>query len=462
MFSHTLNWHFIVVIRALLIAYSLFSTVSHSQDEQNGVPLTTSSTTQTGINPPSIEQTLVPESVLAMQLAEALKLGPVADEAKAEALLSGLGIEPKNGWIAEYPVTPEVLGDIETGIALASDQGKIAHTKDQALKIFSEVKVRLGFDVKPGSNPPAGLIKKPGKTTVYRYTDSHGAAHFTDDVDSIPEANRKTMKIVSQTTLNGLSGGAGSSTTQAPAPQYTAKPKLKPEVINQQYEEQGPPVVTYYEPPESYNYLYSWIPYPFWSTGFYYPGYFMLKDFHRRVHVNRRPYYVSHHHRTGSDFPRSPKPGAVNRDRQRSLKPHGKDHSARFSSPKAQAGARAIAGYNPNGHGLTNGSSDYRRDRSRKPYSSERNSGTFGNTPVVPGGRIMMPNDMYRPGFSSGSGNPGTFGNTPVVPGGRIQMNNDLYRPGFQGGGSFEGGGNYRDHGGGGFAGGGSRGGGHR
>ena len=60
-----------------------------------------------------------------------------------------------------------------------------------------------------------------------------------------------------------------------------------------------------------------------------------------------------------------------------------------------------------------------------------------------------MPNDMYRPGFSTGSGNSGTFGNTPVVPGGRIQMNNDLYRPGFQGGGSFEGGGNYRGHGGG-------------
>ena len=280
----------------------------------------TSSTTQTGINPPSIEQTLVPESVFAMQLAEALKLGPVADEAKAEALLSGLGIEPKNGWIAEYPVTPEVLGDIETGIAMASDQGKIALTKDQALKLFNDVKIRLGFDVKPGPNPPAGLIKKPGKTTVYSYTDSHGAAHFTDDHDSIPEANRKTMKIVSQTTLKGLSGGAGSGTTQAPAPQYTTKPTLKPEVVNQQYEEQGPPVVTYYDPPEPYTYLYVWVPYPFWSTGFYYPGYFMLKDFHRRVHVNRRPYYVSHHHGSGSDFPRSRKPGGVSRDRQRPIK----------------------------------------------------------------------------------------------------------------------------------------------
>ena len=336
MFSHTLNWHFIVVIRALLIALSLLSTVSHGQDEQNGAQLPKPSTTQTGINSPSVEQTLVPESVFAMQLAEALKLGPVPDEAKAEELLSGLGIEPKNGWIAEYPVTPEVLGDIETGIVMASDQGKIAFTKDQALKLFSEVKVRLGFDVKSVSNPPAGLIKKPGKTTVYSYTDSHGAAHFTDDLDSIPEANRKTMKIVSQTALNGLSGGSGSGTSQAPAPPYTAKPKLKPEVIHQQYEEQGPPVVTYYEPPESYTYLYVWVPYPFWSTGFYYPGYFMSKDFHRRVHVNRRPYYVSHHHRTGSDFPRSSKPGAVNRRSAETIKSSPKGSFCRvFQSQSA-------------------------------------------------------------------------------------------------------------------------------
>ena len=453
MFTHISKQHIILVVRVLLIALSLVSTASHGQDEQNGAPLPIPSTSQTGINPSSIEQTLVPESVFAMQLAEALKLGPVDDEAKAEELLSGLGIEPKNGWIAEYPVTPEVLGDIETGITMAGDQGKIALTKDQALKLFGDLKVKLGFDVKPGSTPPAGLIKKPGKTTVYSYTDSHGAAHFTDDLDSIPVANRKTMKIVSQSALNGLSGGAGRGTTQAPAPQYTSKPTptLKPEVINQQYEEQGPPVVTYYEPPEPYTYLYIWVPYPFWSTGFYYPGYFMLKDFHRRVHVNRRPYYVSHHHGSGSNFPRSSKPGKVNRDdRQGQLKPHGQDdHSAGFSSPKAQAGARAIAGHNPNRHGSANEPADSRRDTSRKPYSSDGNSGTFGNPPVVPGGRIMMPNDMYRPGFSTGSGNPGTFGNTPVVPGGRIQMNNDLYRPGFQGGGSFEGGGNYRGHGGG-------------
>ncbi len=406
MFTHISKWHFIIAVRALLVALSLLSTVSHGQDEKNDAPLPTPSTTQTGTNPTSIEQTLVPESVFAMQLAEALKLGPVTDEAKAEELLSGLGIEPKNGWIAEYPVTPEVLGDVEKGIAMASDQGKIALTKDQALKVFDDVKAKLGFDVKPGSNPPTGLIKKPGKTTVYMYTDNNGRAHFTDDQDSIPVANRKTMKIISQASLSGLSGSAGSGTTQAPAPQYKAKPN--PEVINQQYEEQGPPVVTYYAPPDTYSYLYSWVPYPFWSTGLYYPGYFVLKDFHRQATVNRHPYFVTHHHGGGSEFSRSRSVEHENRGLQGQLEPEGMDHSRGFSTPNAQAGARAIVKHNQNRNDLTNGTLDSRMDTSRKPFLSEGNSGTFGNTPVVPNGRIVMPNDFNRSTPYSG-GKFGTF-----------------------------------------------------
>jgi hypothetical protein len=427
MFTYISEWHLILVLRTLFVALSLFSTACHGQSEKNSEQIPTPSAAQTGINPSSVEQTLVPESVFAIQLAEALKLGPVSDVAKAEDLLSGLGIEPKNGWIAEYPVTPKVLGDIEKGIAIASDQGKIAITKDQALKLFSEVKARFGFDVKPGPNPPAGLIKKPGNTTIYSYTDNNGVTHFTDDDDSIPEASRKNTKIISQSTLNQLSGGAGGGTAQAPGPQYTAKPN--PEVINKQYNEQGPPVVTYYAPPDSYTYLYSWVSYPFWSTGLYYSGFFVLNDFHRHVDINRHPYYVTHHRGSGSDFSRLLSPGLVNRGLQRQLKPDVMDHSRGFSTPNAQAGARAIVEHNHNRNGLTNGTADSRRDTSRKPFSSAGNSRTFGNTPVVPNGRIMMPNDMYRPIPHSGNGNSGTFGNTPVVPNGRIRMQNDLYRP---------------------------------
>jgi hypothetical protein len=430
MFTHGLKRHFTFVGGFLFIALSLFSTASHGQGDKNDASLPTHTITQNIINPSSVEQPLVPESVLAIQLAEALKLGPVSDEAKAEELLSGLGIEPENGWIAEYPVTPEVLGDVEKGIAMASDQGKIALTKDQALKLFGDVKTGLGFDAKPGQNPPAGLIKKPGNKTIYSYTDKNEETHFTDDLNSIPKANRKNMKIISQATLNKFIGSVGSGTVQAPEPQYTAKPN--PEVINKQYEQQGPPVVTYYAPPDSYNYLYSWVPYPFWSTGLYYPGYFVLNDFHRHVFVNRHRYFVSHHHHgSGYDDSRSLRPGPVKRGLQGQLKPDGMNHSHGFSTPNAQAGAKAIVDGNPNRNRLSKGTIDSRRDRSRKPFSS---AGTFGNTPVVPGGRIIMRNDLFRPGLSSGVGNSGTFGNTPVVPNGRIIMRNDLFRPGLSSG----------------------------
>jgi hypothetical protein len=117
----------------------LLSTVSHGQDEGDDIaPPPTPSTIQTDTNSPPVAQTLVPEGVFAMQLAKALKLGSLQDEAKAEELLSSLGIEPKNGWLAEYPVTPDVLGDVEKGISVASDQGKIKLTKDQAtVNLFS-------------------------------------------------------------------------------------------------------------------------------------------------------------------------------------------------------------------------------------------------------------------------------------------------------------------------------------
>ena len=155
MISPILRRHLIPILRAFLVALSLLSTISHGQGEIKGTPVPLSSATQTGINPSLVEQTLVPESVLVMQLIEAFNLGPVADSAKAEDLLSNLGIEPENGWIAEYPVTPQILGDVEQGIAMAADQGKIAFNKEQALQLFRDVKLKLGFDIKPDSKPSA-------------------------------------------------------------------------------------------------------------------------------------------------------------------------------------------------------------------------------------------------------------------------------------------------------------------
>jgi hypothetical protein len=72
-------------------------------------------------------------------------------------------------------------------------------------------------------------------------------------------------------------------------------------VINDYYYDQGPPAVTYYPPPPDYTYLYTWVPYPFWGWNFWFPGFYILGDFHRVVHVHDRVEVISNHfvdHRT--------------------------------------------------------------------------------------------------------------------------------------------------------------------
>ena len=349
MISPILRRHLIPILRAFLVALSLLSTVSHGQGEIKGTPVPPSSATQTGINPSLVEQTLVPESVLVMQLIEALNLGPVADSAKAEDLLSSLGIEPENGWIAEYPVTPQVLGDVEQGIAMAGDQGKIAFNKEQALKLFRDVKLRLGFDIKPDLKPSAGLIKKPGKTSVYIYTDTNGVTHFTDDHDSIPREYLKTTKRISRSTPPQGVSSVANTPAETSVTRYNEP--LPPEEIDYHYDEQGPPVVTYYAPPDTYTSLYSWVAYPFWSTGRYFPGYYVMNDFNRRVLYNRQHYDVKHHARNGPAFSHARHGSRGNRIWQGQSKPRKKDYAPGFTRPKAKSGARANVKANqyPNG-----------------------------------------------------------------------------------------------------------------
>jgi len=83
--------------------------------------------------PPPIEQSLVREGSFAMKLAEALKIGEVKSEAEAESKLASMGIAPRNGWIADYPVTPDIIGEVRNAIGVALDSGKLAMNKDEAL-----------------------------------------------------------------------------------------------------------------------------------------------------------------------------------------------------------------------------------------------------------------------------------------------------------------------------------------
>ena len=83
--------------------------------------------------PPPIEQSLAREGSFAVKLVEALKMGQAKSEAEAESILASVGIAPRNGWIADYPLTPDIIGEVRNAIGMALDSGKLAMNKDQAL-----------------------------------------------------------------------------------------------------------------------------------------------------------------------------------------------------------------------------------------------------------------------------------------------------------------------------------------
>jgi len=202
----------------------LIPIVGHAQSEEMSV------------TPPPIGQQMVREGTFAIKMAPAFSLEASEDEAEAESRLGEVGIMPLNGWIADYPVTPDILAELQKSVIDAADAGKLTVKREEALKKFEDVKAELGLLIKPYSN---------------------GA------------------------TYSGM------------PPKIENYPN--PTIINNYYTEQGPPVVTYYAPPPDYYYLYGWVPSPFWWSGFWFPGFFILNDFHRSVFIHNRPFFISNH-----------------------------------------------------------------------------------------------------------------------------------------------------------------------
>jgi hypothetical protein len=66
--------------------------------------------------------------------------------------------------------------------------------------------------------------------------------------------------------------------------------------LDNYYETEEPPVSTYYAPPSAYYDLYSFVPCPFLYSGARFPGFYILRDFHRTVNVNGRRFFCSNHY----------------------------------------------------------------------------------------------------------------------------------------------------------------------
>ena len=210
---------------------------------------------QTGPVPP-VAQPLVREGDFAVRLTEALNMGKTQSEPEAESTLTSVGIAPRNGWIANYPVTPDVLGELRDAVGEAADSGRIPIKRAEAEKTFDTLSAHLGLAVVPetqsgvAQNEPARSDQPQPSTEPPRYSE--------------------------------------------PAPNYGEY--SNPDVLNNYYYDEGPPVVTYYPPPRDYYYLYAWVPYPFLYSGFFFPGYFILNDFSRFIVFNNTVVVVSNHH----------------------------------------------------------------------------------------------------------------------------------------------------------------------
>jgi len=105
---------------------------------------------------PPVAQTLVREGDFAVRLAADLKLGKPADEAEAEHMLALAGVAPLNGWISDYPVTPEIIGQVDDSIAKAAAAGKLKMSAQEASKSLHQLVADLNLP------PPAG--GKTGRT----------------------------------------------------------------------------------------------------------------------------------------------------------------------------------------------------------------------------------------------------------------------------------------------------------
>jgi len=130
---------------------------------------------------PPISQQMVREGDFAVKLCAALGLGTIQDETEAESGLGQAGIIPRNGWIADYPVTPDIIGELQQTVGDAALKGKIALGKDVAQQRLTAVAAELSLGLRPQASVGSEEIQDqpaaqgyPNPTVINNYYQSEG------------------------------------------------------------------------------------------------------------------------------------------------------------------------------------------------------------------------------------------------------------------------------------------------
>ena len=99
---------------------------------------------------PPIEQPLVREAEFAIELATALNLNSSRDETAAESSLSSVNIAPRNGWISDYPMTPDIIAEVRDSTARAASSGSLNMSEDDATRAVDSVSIAMDLPIKAG------------------------------------------------------------------------------------------------------------------------------------------------------------------------------------------------------------------------------------------------------------------------------------------------------------------------
>ncbi len=327
---------------------------------------------------PPIEQPLVSEGEFAVELATALHLTSTHDEAAAENSLAAINIAPRNGWISDYPMTPDIVAEVRESAARSASSRSLNLSEADAARAVDSVSIAMHLPIKLAGKKRAD---ESGSSSEYQ------------------------------------------SSSTSPPPEVSEYET--PADVQQYYDENGPPIVSYYPPPWEYDYLYAWVPWPFWWDEFAFGGFFILNDFNRHCHNHWFTNHVTHADGTVSRVNAVTRAAGTGTRNPSTLSGENTStHGSGFGSANAQARARAIMD---------------RQNALRNPVAATRNMHSSESTGS---GRTMG-----RGGDSRSSSFSGRTSGGP------------------QSGRSFSGGGGYHGSGGGGggySGGGGGGGGGHR
>ncbi len=267
-------------------------------------------------NPPPVEQPLVSEGEFAVEMATALKLNSPHDEAAAESSLAGINIAPRNGWISNYPMTPDIIAEVRESTTRSASAGSLNISEADAAGIVDSVSTALNLPIKAAG-------EKYSYESSYDSTAASSSEYQSSSAAAPPEVSEYEEPPV----------------VEVPEEEY--------------YDGYGPPIVTYYPPPWAYAYLYDWVPWPFCWGGLGFGGFFILSDFDRNDHHHRFTNHVTNANgtvsrvnavtrSTGTGTQSASTLAGAGRSAQTIASAGRSTQGTRLSSANAQADARTI------------------------------------------------------------------------------------------------------------------------